>query len=135
MRQVYVPDVFRKFADVLDDPDTLPKMDDFDPQRVKLTMFLNAVGTFARDLGIDLIRKRLSNGVDVTPINRKLTDELRRFADVIEKKHDDVRQVDPRYRRLTAALRAAQIYAEDIGRDLGVGGCGVMGRKKVPELK
>lgn len=125
-KQVPVADVFRKFADMVDDPHLLPVRAKVDPGRKVLASILDALGKYAAEMGTDLrwLNERVGGAAfwegNPPKLGRRLTDEVRRFADMVEKKRDLIRVVDPGHRRLTSAIKAVNIYALRLGVDMGL---------------
>lgn len=138
-KQVEVADIFRRFADALDDPYSSEERVRSDPGDYDLARLLDAIGSYARECGTDLrgltVGQKaweLMHGEGRKIISRKLTDEVRRFADMLERKQDLVHKVDPGYKRLASAVKAANIYARSIGADLGLGsGWGAIVKDKI----
>lgn len=122
IKEVYVSDAFRAFADALDRAEP-EQLDAFDPLGVRLTQLCDALGQYSRRLGVDLRYFSRKDVLIRTPI---LCGELRRFADAVDKKQDDLKRVDPGLKRLASAMQFIKLYASDLGVDIGLGG-GVAG--------
>lgn len=132
LKQRQVSDIVRAFADLLDGDLHREALAKVDPLRIKLADMCNALGRYAEACGATLKAQRLYSSIKVSghekwPVQKlKLTDELRRFADMLERRHAKVREVDPGYRRLGSVLLAMQTYASWLGEDLGIGGGAVV---------
>jgi hypothetical protein len=126
MRQRPVADIIRDFADMLDSEECRDALTAVDPARLKLARMLDALGKYATQAGVDLRQLRPGDVAALGFAPRRLTDELRRFADALQRRHDAVLRIDPGYRRLTNALKAMNVYATWLGKDLGLGGRGLV---------
>lgn len=125
MTQKPVADIIREFAAALDTEACKESLAKIDPLRVKLTALLDAVGKYAAQVGVEIKPTYIptTNLVELAfGVSRKLTDELRRFADVLQSRHDEVRDIDPGYKRLASVCQAIRIFCGLIGVDLGIGG-------------
>ena len=134
VRQRPVADIVRAFADLLDSEQHKEALAKVDPLRLKLADMLDAVGKFAERCGVILqnVEATVAGIKRGVIVRRNLTDELRRFADVLERRHDKVREVDPGYCKLISVVKAMSLYASWLGADLGVGKRGVISGKKFP---
>lgn len=129
MKQIAVSDALRHFADALDSNERERRVGKFDPTGEKLAAFCDALGKMASQVGVTLRAKLLSTptgplglqSIYSLVVDRQLTDELRRFADVIDKKRDAVRKVDPGYKRLADVVPFIRMYCADSGIDIGLG--------------
>jgi hypothetical protein len=93
-----------------------------------------AVQRFGEALGIDTVNwvdKQAILSAGYKPTER-MTDELRRFADVLDRDWNKARAVDPGCRRLTSLVKGMQMYAGWLGVDLGCGGPLIVGDPLLP---
>lgn len=144
IKQVRISDAIRRFADAVEDGRHEAVLAKVDPAKVHLANMLVSLGRFASALGWDI--RGLSQGemndlanADRVPRTQVqvLADQLRRFADAVDRSHAKLAKVDPGYHRLGAVCRAIALYARWIGADVGLGsGKGiVLGRPmRLPKL-
>jgi len=123
-----ISSIVHRFADLLDDERSREALDKADPLRVKLVDMLTALGKYAAQVGVDLRQMSLTFPMKAGEFEydmlapRKLTDELRRFADVLDKRKDAVLKIDPKLQRLASVVLAMEWYAKQLGVNLGVDG-------------
>lgn len=120
-----VSTIVHRFADLLDDERNREAWERTDPLRVKLADMLHALAKYAADCGVEMPKLyKLSFTVpdNMTVPERRHTDELRRFADVLDKRRDAVLKADPKLERLASVVLAMEWYAKQLGVDLGVDG-------------
>ena len=123
VRQESVADITRRFADALDDERCRLLLATTPGARRNLTALLDALGMYAAGLGENLVSVGRFVVFWPMPPKRCMTDELRRFADALERRADLVRMVDPEYKRLASAVKAMSMFAAKLGIDLGLGRC------------
>ena len=128
VKQVRISEAICRFADVIADSRHEAVLAEVDPAKVHLANLLVSMGRYADRMGWNIRGLSQEDMNDLANVDRVpksqvqlLADQLRRFAEMLERCHDKVRHVDPGYVRLGFVTGAIALYSRWLGVDVGLG--------------